>query len=142
MKILRISLPVILLLICLLGVAVTVFTQNPAATGVPSSEVAAEITGKTQREDSVPQVTPPRFSTTAADAKVAARMDTRSADLQIVTHPDGRSSVHLGGRFAHTSAMVRAPDGSLVVQCFSDPEAMAAALAGAEKAQPAPALHR
>lgn len=142
MKILRISLPIILLLVSLIGVAVTVFIRNPATTAESPSEVAAEIAGKTQRDHSVPQVTPPRFSTTAVDAKVAARMDTRSDGLQIITHPDGRRSVHLGGRFAHTSAMVRGPDGKMVIQCFSDPDAMAAALTGAEKAPPAPALHR
>ena len=148
MKFLRISLPIFLLLACLSGVAVTIFTRKPADpphSPGGSADVAAERFEETVREDSLNRATPPGSPATAPIAtldQLAARMDTRSAGLKIVTHPDGRRSVNLRGRFAHTTAMVRGPDGRMVVQCFSDAQAMAAALAGTEKSQPQPSTDR
>ena len=148
MKFLRISLPTFLLLACLSGVAVTTFTReqaDPTHSPEVSADVAAERVEETAREDSVDRATPLGNSATAPIAtldQLASRMDTRSAGLKIVTHPDGRRSVNLRGRFAHTTAMVRGPDGRMVVQCFSDAQAMAAALAGTEKSQTQPATDR
>ena len=145
-KFLRISLPIFLLLACLSGVAVTIFTRKPADSPHSpevSADVAAERIEETAREDSVSRATPPgNPAPTAALDQLVARMDTRSAGLEIVTHPDGRRSVDLGGRFAHTTAMLRGPDGRMVIQCFSNAQAMAAALAGAENSQPPPAADR
>ena len=147
-KFLRISLPTFLLLACLSGVAVTTFTREPADpphSPEVSADVAAERFEETAREDSVSRATPPgspALAPIAALDQLAARMDTRSAGLKIVTHPDGRRSVDLRGRFAHTTAMVRGPDGRMVVQCFSNAQVMAAALAGTEKPQPPLAADR
>ena len=155
MKVLRISLPIFLLLACLSGVAVTIYTReqaDPPHSPEVSADVAAERVEETAREDSVNRATPLGSratplgnSATAPIAtldQLASRMDTSSAGLKIVTHPDGRRSVNLRGRFAHTTAMVRGPDGRMVVQCFSDAQAMAAALAGTEKSQPQPSTDR
>ena len=142
MKFLRISLPIFLLLACFLGPPVTVFTRHPADPAGPGSPLAAEAAGRGSRQNSVHPEPPFSAISPPATAKLAARMDTRSAGLKIVTHPDGRRSVDLGGRFAHTTAMVRGPDGRMVIQCFSNAQAMAAALAGTEKSQPPPAADR
>lgn len=57
--------------------------------------------------------------------QLASRMSRESADLQVVTHPDGRRSVDLRGRFLHMSAAVTGADGKTKVHCFSSPQEMA-----------------
>ncbi len=56
--------------------------------------------------------------------KLASQMSRESADLQIVTHPDGRRSVDLRGRFLHMSAVVTGADGKTEVRCFSNDQEM------------------
>jgi hypothetical protein len=55
---------------------------------------------------------------------LASRMSRESEDLQVVTHPDGRRSVDLGGRFMHMSAVVSGADGKPEVRCFSNDQEM------------------
>ena len=57
--------------------------------------------------------------------QLASRMSRESADLQVVTHPDGRRSVDLRGRFLHMSAAVTGADGKTEVHCFSNPQELA-----------------
>lgn len=57
---------------------------------------------------------------------LASRMSRESGDLQVVTHPDGRRSVDLAGRFLHMSAAVTGADGKTEVRCFSNDQEMAA----------------
>lgn len=71
----------------------------------------------------------PEFGAPAPAApmeKIAARMSTRSDDLQVVKHADGRESMDLRGRFMHLSAKVTRADGTSAVQCFSSSEALEA----------------
>jgi hypothetical protein len=58
---------------------------------------------------------------------LASRMSRESEDLQVVTHPDGRRSVDLGGRFLHMSAVVTGADGKSEVRCFSNNQEMSTA---------------
>lgn len=55
---------------------------------------------------------------------LASRMSRESEDLQVVTHPNGRRSVDLGGRFLHMSAVVTGADGKTEVRCFSNDQEM------------------
>ena len=66
---------------------------------------------------------------------LASRMSRESEDLQVVTHPDGRRSVNLGGRFLHMSAAVTGADGKTEVRCFSNDEEMSATLAAKQAPQ-------
>lgn len=61
---------------------------------------------------------------------LAAKMSRETKDLSVVTHPDGRRSVSLEGRFLHMSAVVTGADGKPQVRCFTDFHEMAAALPG------------
>ena len=66
---------------------------------------------------------------------LASRMSRESGDLQVVTHPDGRRSVDLGGRFLHMSAVVTGADGKTEVRCFSNDEEISATLAAKQAPQ-------
>ncbi len=74
--------------------------------------------------------------------KLSARMSRETADLNVVTHADGRRSVSLEGRFLHMSAVAAGADGKPEVRCFTDFQQMAAALPGGPPpASPRPATH-
>lgn len=57
-------------------------------------------------------------------------MATDDSGLAVRTNPDGSRTIDLAGRFTHVSAAVRGPDGRLRLQCFTDYNAMSAALTG------------
>ena len=90
-------------------------------------------------------VPPPRPGAEGASGemrKLAARMSRETGDLKVVTHPDGRRSVSLEGRFLHMSAVVTGADGKPEVRCFTDFQQMAAALPGGPPVDsPRPATH-
>ena len=70
------------------------------------------------------------------------RMSTEGGDLPVVQHPDGRRSIHLGGRFMHMSALVTGPDGKTTVKCFFDANTLTTATAdGAESPAPPATNH-
>lgn len=74
--------------------------------------------------------------------QLAARMSRETGDLEIATHPDGRRSVSLKGRFLHMSAVVINADGKPEVRCFTDFQQMTAALPGNPPAEPPhPTIH-
>lgn len=79
-------------------------------------------------DDNFRPAIPVRVSGTApvseAMRNLASRMSRESEDLQVVTHPDGRRSVDLGGRFLHMSAVVTGADGKTEVRCFSNDQEM------------------
>lgn len=68
--------------------------------------------------------------------QLAARMSRETDDLKVVTHPDGRRSVSLEGRFMHMSAVVTGADGKPAVRCFTDFHQMVAALPGSAPIDP------
>ncbi len=61
--------------------------------------------------------------------KQALRRDTDG--LAVAEHPDGRRSLHLGGRFRHVAALVPAADGGAISKCFSDDQEMTNAVGAA-----------
>lgn len=101
--------------------------------GVPSLEASLDSVRKNgsaesarrapqgQGAASVPASNEDRMASGQAQGrgKIAARMSRRTDDLEIVTHDDGRQSIHLQGRFAHASAVVTGLDGQREVRCFS-----------------------
>lgn len=64
---------------------------------------------------------------TEAMQHLAARMSRDTGGLQVITHPDGRRSVNLAGRFMHMSAIVTGVDGKTQARCFSNYQEMVAA---------------
>jgi hypothetical protein len=72
---------------------------------------------------------------------LAARMSRDPSGLEVVTHPDGRRSVNLDGRFMHMSATVPGADGNPVVRCYSNYHEMVADRSSAPEAASPPTLH-
>lgn len=56
------------------------------------------------------------------DDRLAGMMRRDFDGLTVTTHPDGRRSIHLGGRFQHVSSVVTAADGKAHIKCFSSHE--------------------
>jgi hypothetical protein len=84
-------------------------------------------------------VSPPGRDAAIASGEMrnlAARMSRETGDLKVVTHPDGRRSVSLEGRFLHMSAVVIGADGQPEVRCFTDYQQMAAELPGGPPTDP------
>ena len=74
--------------------------------------------------------------------QLAARMSRESGDLPVVTHPDGRRSVDLSGRFQLMSAAVTGADGKTEIRCFSSYQEMTAAISAGKTAEtPRPPDH-
>lgn len=124
----------VLLLLGCLGVLKirTGFSESQQATG-PDTEASADSPGKKEFAESTGQAPRTQGAAPASvsnedrkssgrrvgQGKVAARMSRRTDDLEVVTHADGRQSIHLKGRFAHASAVVTGSDGRREVHCFS-----------------------
>ena len=134
-------------LVLLLAFALAVLWWRPdfssRSTRTPVEKPAMETTATDDGFRPIPRVEPPdddfRPTIPARDSaaqpvseamrNLASRMSRESGDLQVVTHPDGRRSVDLGGRFLHMSAVVTGADGKTEVRCFSNDEEISAALA-------------
>ncbi|MFQ3224219.1 MAG: hypothetical protein ACI8Z5_000463 [Lentimonas sp.] len=105
-----------------------------ASTSVRSSESNHDVKiTKDMPEDFDPSPTVDAAKELAQSAvmeTLAMQMSRETDDLQVVTHPDGRRSVHLGGRFMHMSAIGTGADGSPEIQCFSDYQELATSLQG------------
>lgn len=71
---------------------------------------------------------------------LAQKMSRDFSDLPVVIYPDGRRSLMLDRRFMMMSAVVIGPDDKPKVQCFSNLEALKAALAVKEKANGHPSV--
>ena len=61
----------------------------------------------------------PQTAATAAVDPLENSMRRDIAGLTVTEHPDGRKSIHLGGRFQHVSRLVTLPTGQKIPRCFS-----------------------
>lgn len=76
-------------------------------------------------------------STSPALNALAKRMSRDSHDLQKVSHPDGRQSVNMKGRFSTVIAAVPDAQGKLQARCFTDHQELVNALSQTSPVAPA-----
>ncbi len=133
-------------LVLLLALALAVLWWRPdfssSSARTPVEKPGAETTAIDDGFRPIPTVEPPddhyrpvipvhdplAAPVSEAMRKLASRMSRESEDLQVVTHPDGRRSVDLGGRFLHMSAVVTDADGKTEVRCFSNDQELSSPL--------------
>jgi hypothetical protein len=60
--------------------------------------------------------------------KIAGRMSRDTQGLQTITHPDGRQSVNMKGRFSTVIAAVTGADGQTQARCFTNHDELIDAL--------------
>jgi hypothetical protein len=152
----RSRLPLVLVLALAVGLVVFLQWRNRSAEassqgdGFPSSEKSGTVPDGfgpiplAATPNQIPAEQPRRDARgVSGEMKLlAARMSRETADLEVVTHADGRRSVSLEGGFHHMSAVVTGADGKQEVRCFTDFQEMAAALPGGRPVDPSrPATH-
>jgi hypothetical protein len=152
----RSRLPLVLVLALAVGLVVFLQRRNRSAgassrgDGFPSSEQSGAVPDGfgpiplAAASNQIPAGQPRRDARgVSGEMKLlAARMSRETADLEVVTHADGRRSVSLEGGFHHMSAMVTGADGKPEVRCFTDIHELVAALPGGRLVDPPrPATH-
>lgn len=113
------------------GFSIFLYQIEPNTSARPS-ESSADVKSTEGMPDgfrSMPLVGSENDSAQSAVMKtLAAQMSRETDDLEVVNHPDGRRSVHLGGRFMHMSAIVTGANGNPEVQCFTEYQELATSL--------------
>jgi len=86
-----------------------------------------------------PQTSAPRLESLSShpaaqnpQAPLAIMMRRDFTGLTVTEHPDGRKSIHLGGRFQHVTRLVTLSNGQIIPKCFSSYDEM---LEAADKIQ-------
>ena len=132
----------ILALIIGLGGFLRRIAPSTAVRSSESNDAVKAAAGMPARFGSIPLIAHAKAPAqpTALDT-LAAQMSRETDDLKVVTHPDGRRSVHLAGRFIHMSAIATGADGNPEVQCFSDYQELSTSLQGTASDEASPIRH-